>query len=112
VWWTWASQVTYNVRFRQDDWIHRLFAFLQFLVFAWLAAFTNGFDISNGLRRDKDEALVESLMEENLYFNKADIAASRFRNDRLPMLNAGGISIAMGCSRLVLMAQYGLGTSH
>ena len=111
VWWTWASQVAYNVRFRQDDWIHRLFAFLLLLVYAGLAAFTNSFNITSGLRTDREQQQADALMEGNSLKGKADIAASNFRNDRLPTLNARGISLFMGFGRLVLLMQYSFGMS-
>lgn len=40
VWWIWVTQVAYNLRFRQVDWLHRLWVFLQLIVFGALAAFT------------------------------------------------------------------------
>ena len=115
VWWVWASQVAYNVRFRQSDWFHRLFVFLQFLVFCALAAFTNNFDITNGIANNN--AAQKKLVEMQLadFDTMQDIAASDYRENRLPTLNARGISIVMALSRIVLLSQYLMGecsTSH
>jgi hypothetical protein len=108
VWWTWASQVAYNVRFRQADWLHRLFVFLQLLVFAGLSAFTNSFDVTDGLRENRDELLIEQLQLAD-FRTQSDIHAAKFRNERMPTLNARGISMVMALGRLLLLVQYGLG---
>lgn len=106
VWWVWASQVAYNVRFRQSDWFHRLFVFLQFLVFCALAAFTNNFDITNGIANDN--VMQKKLIQLQLadFDTSQDIAAANYRGNRLPTLNARGISIVMALSRVVLLLQY------
>lgn len=106
VWWVWASQVAYNVRFRQSDWLHRLFVFLQLLVFCALAAFTNNFDVTNGISNNvKEQDQMQQLQLEDFY-SQQDIAVSNYRNGRLPTLNARGISITMALSRTILLAQY------
>ncbi len=38
-----------------------------------------------------------------------DIAAAAYRNNRLPTLNARGLSIVMALSRLLLLVQYIIG---
>lgn len=110
VWWVWASQVCYNVRFRQSDWLHRVFVFLQLLVFCALAAFTNNFDITNGIANDAKEQNQMLQLQLSDYYTQADIAVANYRNGRLPTLNARGISITMAFSRLILFAQYALST--
>ena len=108
VWWVWASQVAYNVRFRQSDWMHRLFVFLQLFTFCAFAAFTNNFNIFSGLRQDTiDEGF-------NLKFQEEDDPSGEINellriSTRLPTLNARGVSIIMAFSRLVLLVQYANG---
>lgn len=105
--------MSYNIRFRQRDWIHRIFVFLQLLVFGALAAFTNNFDITVGLSNgpDPDQTLLTQLEIQNDGFSTQDITAQQFRNDRLPIQNDRGISIVLGLSRALLLAQYLVGTS-
>ena len=108
VWWIWASQVAYNVRFRQPDWLHRFFVFLQLLVFAALSAFTNKFDITDGIRLDRDQERILELQSAN-QMSTADLNAEAYRNQRMPTLNARGISMVVALSRLLLFVQYCLG---
>ena len=110
VWWVWASQVAYNVRFRQSDWVHRFFVFLQLFVFCALAAFTNNFNIFSGLRDDTiDQGLDLKFQADEA--DEATINQVRRIKLRLPTLNARGVSIIMAFSRLVLLAQYANGKS-
>jgi hypothetical protein len=95
------------MRFRQADILHRIWVFLQLAVFSALAAFTKDFDITNGLvpdhEQDETERLIAALVDSR------STAAIRFRQDRLPLLNARGLSIVMALSRLLLLAQYLVG---
>jgi hypothetical protein len=109
VWWVWASQVAYNARFRQSDWLHRLFVFLQLMIFCALAAFTNNFDITEGVSNDSTEAKLLAQAQLSDFSTSSDIAVAQFRQQRLPTLNARGISITMAFSRLLLLIQYVLG---
>ncbi|KAH8115896.1 hypothetical protein DFH11DRAFT_1245003 [Phellopilus nigrolimitatus] len=106
VWWVWASQVAYNVRFRQADWFHRFFVFLQLLVFCALATFTNNFDITNGIANETNEQKIMTQLQLADFASHQDIAVANFRSSRLPTLNARGISLTMAFSRLVLLVQY------
>lgn len=109
VWWVWASQVAYNVRFRQSDWLHRVFVFLQLLVFCGLAAFTNNFDITNGIvNNNKEEQLLQEV-ELSDFATPDEISVANWRAQRLPSMNGRGISMTMAFSRLLLMTQYALG---
>ena len=108
VWWIWASQVAYNVRFRQSDWLHRVFTFFQLVIFCALAAFTNNFDVTNGIANDSEQIKIDELQMAD-FENQQDIAVANFRNNRLPTLNARGISLTMGFSCLLLLVQYLLG---
>jgi hypothetical protein len=51
---------------------------------------------------------VEQLQLSNFY-TKSDIDAENFRKERLPKLNARGISAVMSLGRLLLLVQYCLG---
>ncbi|KZP30511.1 hypothetical protein FIBSPDRAFT_1038176 [Athelia psychrophila] len=106
VWWIWVAQVAYNMRFRQADWLHRVWVFFQLGVFSALSAFTSDFDITFGLTgSDPTEALREQLMAE-LGNDNGHLTAQTFRNERLPRVNARGISMVLALSRLLLLAQY------
>ncbi|THU76297.1 hypothetical protein K435DRAFT_900956 [Dendrothele bispora CBS 962.96] len=109
VWWIWASQVAYNVRFCRADWMHRLFVFLQFFVFCGLAAFTRNFDITNGIIDDSQkENAADTLAQQSFQDDMAVplLKARNYRNKLLPKLNFRGISIVMALSRLLLLIQY------
>jgi len=104
VWWIWASQVAYNLRFRQSDWLHRFYVFLQLVLFSALAAFTRDFDITAGFMGDDDQGLNQLLSE--LGDDENTFKAIQFREDRLPRLNARGVAMTMALSRLLLLVQY------
>ena len=96
------------MRFRQADILHRIWVFLQLAVFSALAAFTKDFDITNGLSPDPDQAESERLIAA-LVDTESTVEAIRYREDRLPLLNARGVSMVMALSRLLLLAQYLVG---
>ena len=112
-WWTWASTVAYNVRFRQADWLHRLAAVLQLAVFGALAAFTQSFDITNGLSNapDPNQNRANNIMIELGDITPAGLQAQQYQQGRLPTLNFRGIAMTMAWSRVVLMLQYIVGKS-
>ncbi|KAK7453192.1 hypothetical protein VKT23_011873 [Stygiomarasmius scandens] len=115
VWWVWASQVAYNVRFRRADWLHRLFVFLQVFVFCGLAAFTNDFNVVNGIVNSRDELEANILEREALMDDQIAtpfLEGQQFRKDRLPTLNIRGISMTMAFSRLLLLIQYTIAFYH
>ncbi|KZS89234.1 hypothetical protein SISNIDRAFT_458965 [Sistotremastrum niveocremeum HHB9708] len=105
VWWIWASQVAYNIRFRQSDWLHRGFAFLNLALFGALAAFTNNFDITTGLTPAFNPELFDSVAALGTT-DGATIQAQMYRDALIPILNAKGISVCMALSRVVLLLQY------
>ena len=105
VWWIWASQVAYNMRFRQADWLHRIWTFAQLIVFSALAAFTKDFNITDGLKHDPEGEQANNIFVQ-LGGDKSALDASAFRNERLPRLNAKGISVVLAISRIVLLVQY------
>jgi low temperature requirement protein LtrA len=111
VWWIWASQTAYNLRYRQADWLHRIWVFLQLLVFSSLAAFTRNFDITNGISVDKDKAATDQLLLD-FQDSPSDLSATKFRDTRLPRLNARGLSAAMALSRMLLLLQYVIVLHH
>lgn len=93
--------------------MHRLSVFLQFIVFCALAAFTKDFDIGYQL---SSSASVEKQNVANIQSNdglsEEEINAAQFREDRLPLLNAKGISLVMMFSRVLLLLQYLLSLYH
>lgn len=80
-------------------------------MFSALAAFTNNFDITVGLSAgdDPDQALADALFAQAGTDDKNSISATHFRDGRLPILNARGLSMVMGISRLLLLVQYAAG---
>ncbi|KAF5344611.1 hypothetical protein D9758_013911 [Tetrapyrgos nigripes] len=115
VWWIWASQVAYNVRFRQADWLHRLFIFLQVFAFCGLATFTLDYDVTHDL---SDDVEAEEMRETRLQIEafgevqRPWINVQRARSSRLPTLNARGISVTVGLSRVFLLVQYLIAYYH
>lgn len=103
VWWIWASQVAYNVRFRQADVLHRVYVVLQLLVFAALAAFTDNFDITQ---------LTQSTPSPSLVTTKAESLAAQHRSLGIATAHTRGISMVMALSRLLLLIQYGVGACY
>jgi hypothetical protein len=78
-------------------------------MFSALAAFTSNFDITNGLFQDPDLAPADELFAQ-AGVDKSGVAAFNFRkNNRLPRLNARGVSITLAVSRLLLLIQYAVG---
>ena len=82
--------------------------FLQLIVFCALAAFTKDFDITNGLVNNDAE---QQELDEELSFivGVQDSNAIKYREDRLPLLNAKSLSLVMAISRLLLLIQYLVG---
>ncbi|THU82856.1 hypothetical protein K435DRAFT_440026 [Dendrothele bispora CBS 962.96] len=116
VWWVWASQVAYNVRFRQSDWLHRLFIFFQVFVFCALAAFTNSFDVTNGISdnssEDKQVSNLETIAIGDQDISRPFLDVQNYRDERLPTLNMRGISMTMAFSRMLLLSQYLIAFYH
>ncbi|KZT37046.1 hypothetical protein SISSUDRAFT_1063137 [Sistotremastrum suecicum HHB10207 ss-3] len=107
VWWIWASQVLYNARFRHRDILHCIYAFLTFVVYGGLAAFTGDFDLTDGLSSSDPDGDQATAIEENLGFlDDGTNQAEQARSTRLPSLNARGICMVMGFSRVLLLFQY------
>lgn len=94
------------MRFRQADILHRIWMFLQLVVFAALAAFTKEFDITNGLVNDEAE---QTQLDEALSLTAEASSALMFREGRLSLLNAEGLSLVMMLSRALLLLQYLVG---
>jgi hypothetical protein len=93
------------MRFRQADWLHRIWVFAQLLIFSALATFTKDFDITSGLWEDPNETLTDQLLSQA----GNQLVALDYRQDRLPRLNAKGLSTVMALSRLLLLLQYVIG---
>jgi hypothetical protein len=94
------------MRFRQADWLHRLWVFAQLIVFSALAAFTKDFDITNGLSDNTADDKKLADLQAQLGNDLSQLAATQFREQRLPQLNAMGVSLVMAISRLLLLLQY------
>jgi hypothetical protein len=81
------------------------------ILFSAMAAFTNNFDISSGIAADNgDKAKIEQIVA-SLGGDAIEVQAAAKREERLPLLNARGISLVMGFSRLLLIVQYSVGSS-
>jgi hypothetical protein len=78
-------------------------------VFSALAAFTRDFDITNGIAANPDAALADTLFTQAGTEDQDGLVASHFRSDRLPLLNARGLSMTMAYSRVLLLLQYSVG---
>jgi hypothetical protein len=90
--------------------MHRIFAFLQFIVFGTMATFSSNFNVFSGLMRDASEKLSPG----NFQISDPKISsifASSLSRHKLPVLNARGISMTMACSRMLLLIQYSVGQS-
>ena len=83
--------------------------FAQLIIFSALAAFTRDFDITSGIAQDPDAALVDAISTQAGLEDQNGLVASHFRYNRLPLLNARGVSITMAFSRLLLFLQYAVG---
>jgi len=73
-----------------------------------MSAFTSDFNVFSGLLQDSEDKLTGPV---NFNINQPDINSvvlSSLKRDRLPSLNAKGISITMACSRMLLFIQYGV----
>jgi hypothetical protein len=98
-----------NLRFRQSDWLHRIFVFFQLGIFSALAAFTRIFDITASLLQDEDQP--EGLRADMLQLgnDENNLAATQFRDDRVLRLNVRGVAMTMALSPLLLLVQYAVG---
>ena len=83
--------------------------FAQLIMFCALAAFTRDFDITTGIAANPDAALADALFIQAGTEDQYGLVASRFRSNRLPQLNARGLSLTMAYSRVLLLLQYSVG---
>ena len=111
VWWIWGSQVLYNVRFRQKDWLHRIFVVLQLLTFCALAAYAGSFDISKGIVSEGDDNSGTAFVAGTQAYIEGNVAVEEERSQYLSLVNSTGISGVLAFSRLVLLIQYTRGES-
>ena len=65
-----------------------------------------------GLVNDAKEHNVLTQLEAQNYWSKQDIDVNDYRNNRIPNLNARGISMTIAFSRIVLLAQYVIGKEY
>ncbi|KZO92558.1 hypothetical protein CALVIDRAFT_601376 [Calocera viscosa TUFC12733] len=90
IWWVWASQTLYDVRFQANDWIHRLFKFLQLAAFAFVGITSQAFDPENVLPPSDD------LLSDPTVAGAMQQGATAFK----------GVAAAYGLSRLLCGIQY------
>lgn len=74
-------------------------------MFCALAAFTKDFEIGYKLVSDKEETAATVVQQQD-GFSLSEIDAFRSRSEKLPLLNARGISTVMMLSRVLLLFQY------
>lgn len=75
-----------------------------------MAAFAGNFDITAGLSGEKAEQSAEQLvLNITTPNNIQDVEAEYVQKQRLVVLNARGISVVMGLSRLLLLLEYSVG---
>ncbi|EJD52476.1 hypothetical protein AURDEDRAFT_181068 [Auricularia subglabra TFB-10046 SS5] len=72
-WWLWIAQVLYDTKFYCNDWWHRIFLLLQFILFGALSAFTEGFDVTVGFKSGGGDDDAEDAIEE-AYVKRAFLA--------------------------------------
>ncbi|KZO93458.1 hypothetical protein CALVIDRAFT_539902 [Calocera viscosa TUFC12733] len=87
IWWVWASQVVYDCRFQSNDWMHRLFKFLELGAFTYIGVFAQLFD----------PAVIVAPADLS---TPAEVAQYESANAWK------GAAIAYALSRLLLAAQY------
>ncbi|CAE7231367.1 unnamed protein product [Rhizoctonia solani] len=105
VWWMWISQVSYDIRFYSNDWVHRVCVFLQLCVFGALAAFTSKFDVTAFVGSDDRDPAQKALDT----FNGVSLdqqAANNYVAQRVPEVSFFGIALVVGISRVLLCLQY------
>ncbi|KZV94896.1 hypothetical protein EXIGLDRAFT_834721 [Exidia glandulosa HHB12029] len=75
-WWLWIAQVLYDTKFYVNDWWHRIFLLLQFILFGTLSAFTDGFDVTIGIKADDPSDSDAGDAAEETYVKRAFLAIS------------------------------------
>jgi len=89
-WWLWISQVLYDTKYYANDWFHRLMLLLQFCIFFALAAFTEGFDVTNGFTADDSVDTDPAEFVDDAYLKRGFLA----------------IALIFTISRLLLAIEY------
>ncbi|CUA74339.1 Serine/threonine-protein kinase TEL1 [Rhizoctonia solani] len=105
VWWMWVSQVSYDIRFYSNDWVHRICVFLQLCVFGVLAAFTSKFDVTAFIGSDDSDPAQAALDNFN-GVSQDQQAANNLAAQRVPEVSFFGIALVVGISRVLLCLQY------
>lgn len=89
--------------------MHSIFAIFQFAVFGAMATFASNFNIFFGSLSGDSQAPVNPVQFQINNTDFSSVFASTLRKERLPVINARGISMVMACSRLLLLIQYLVG---
>ncbi|EUC64527.1 low temperature requirement protein LtrA [Rhizoctonia solani AG-3 Rhs1AP] len=105
VWWMWISQVSYDIRFYSNDWMHRICVFLQLCVFGALAAFTSKFDVTAFVGSD-DRDPAQTALDNFNGVSQDQQMANNLVAQRIPEISFFGIALVVGISRVLLCLQY------
>lgn len=87
IWYSWISQVSYDVRFQAEDWYHRLMKLVQLIVLTYLGAGSGHWSPTD-------------TVQNNDYLDPDALAHLQAERSFLTT------TIAYACSRALLMAQY------
>ena len=68
--------------------------------------------MTNGIANDVQEQNILTQLKFQDAFSQQDIEVQNYRNNRIPTLNARGISMTIALSRVVLLAQYVIGKKY
>ncbi|KZV79691.1 hypothetical protein EXIGLDRAFT_706526, partial [Exidia glandulosa HHB12029] len=91
------AQVLYDTKFYINDWWHRVFLLLQFILFGALSAFTEGFDVTVGFKTiDQSDA---GDAADATYVKRAFLAISL-------VFFASRVLLAIEYSRIIRLARH------
>ena len=68
--------------------------------------------MTNGVIDNVQEQNILTQLKFQDFLSQIDIEVQNYRNDRIPTLNARGISMTIAFSRVVLLAQYVIGKKY
>ena len=68
--------------------------------------------MTNGVIDNVQEQNILTQLKFQDFLSQIDIEVQNYRNDRIPTLNARGISMTIALSRVVLLAQYLIGKEY
>ena len=68
--------------------------------------------MTNGVIDNVQEQNILTQLKFQDFLSQIDIEVQNYRNDRIPTLNARGISMTIALSGVVLLAQYVIGKKY